>query len=132
VTPAQRTQIKKLLLALAKEIAERGKQKIAPNRQAETDVGGDEDEQPLNEMLQSIASNRNKNDALISARVDRALAKLRDEPDGFGLCQECEEEIALPRLKAMPFAELCVTCQSKRDAASRGGPTRRKLTDFVE
>ena len=47
-------------------------------------------------------------------------------------CEECGEEIGLPRLKAMPYAELCITCQGKRDVGHKAGPTRRKLTDYVE
>ena len=132
MTAAQRAQIQKLLLDVAKDLAKRAALKIEPNRQSEAEVGGDEDEQPLNEMLQSIASNRNKTDAAISRRVDRAIAKLRDEPERFGECEECDEEIGLPRLKAMPYAEFCVTCQGKRDVGHKAGPTRRKLTDYVE
>jgi DnaK suppressor protein len=132
MTAAQRAQLQKALLSIAREIAQRDKKRIEPNRRSDEEIGGDEDEQPLNEMLQSIASNRNRNDAAVSARTDRALAKLRDEPDSYGECEECGEEIGLARLKAMPYAELCVTCQGKRDAANRGGPTRRKLTDYVD
>ena len=44
-------------------------------------------------------------------------------------CEECNEELPLGRLRAMPYAELCVPCQSKQDAP-RGGHTRRKLTDY--
>jgi DnaK suppressor protein len=62
--------------------------------------------------------------------VLKALAKLRDEPDSFGECEECGEALPLGRLEAMPFAEYCVTCQGKRDAP-KGQPTRRKPTDYV-
>ena len=94
-------------------------------------MGGDQDEQPLNEMHQAIASNRNKNLAGVLARVEKALAKLREAPEEFGTCEECGEDVALPRLKAMPYAELCVGCQSKRDAP-KGGPTRKRITDFQD
>src|SRR5439155_22876049 len=108
MTAAQRAQIQKLLLELARDLAKRAAQKIEPNRQSEAEVGGDQDEQPLNEMLQSIALNRNKTDAAISRRVDRAIARLRDEPESFGECEVCGEEIGLPRLRAMPFGEVRV------------------------
>ena len=89
-----------------------------------------EDEQPLNEMLQSIASTRNKNAAETVRRIHRALVKLEQRPDEFGLCESCEEEIAPRRLLAMPWAELCVECQDK--ARPRTRFSRKTIFDFVD
>lgn len=129
MTPAQRNQFKKLLLALREELSGKGPKRIEPNRTSEAEVGGDEDEQPLNEMLQAIASNRNKNSEGVLIRVEKALRKLADDPEEYGVCEECGEDVALGRLKAMPYAELCVTCQGGKDAP-RGRHTRKKLTDY--
>lgn len=130
MTSAQRVQLKKVLQDLEAQLMGKGARKVEPNRTGEAEVGGDEDEQPLNEMLQTIASNRNRSDAEVLAKVRRALEKLASDPDSFGECEECGEEIALGRLKAMPYAELCVNCQSKKDP-SRTLPTRKRLTDYV-
>ena len=65
---------------------------------------------------------------LRQASVERALQRLEKEPDDFGLCRMCEDEIAEKRLLAMPFVELCVDCQANRDP-SRGG-ARKHLTDY--
>src|SRR5688572_27557913 len=129
MTAAQREQLKRSLQSLEAELLGRGRTKIAPNRTSDGEVGSDEDEQPLNEMLQTIASDRNRTSAATLALVRKALEKLKQEPDSFGDCEECGEEIPLGRLKAMPFAELCVSCQSKRDGP-RTLPTRKKLTDY--
>ena len=58
-------------------------------------VGGDEDEQPLNEMMQAIASSRNRNMDGVLARVVKALGKLRNDPDSFGECEECGDPTAV-------------------------------------
>jgi DnaK suppressor protein len=129
MTPAQRDQLKETLLALQRSLTEEGPAKIEPNRTSDNEVGDNEDEQPLNEMMQAIASSRNRTRDNMLGRVSRALARLRDEPDEFGVCEECGEEIAYGRLKAMPFAECCVECQALRDGP-RGGGSRRKLTDY--
>ena len=55
--------------------------------------------------------------------------KLEHAPDDAGACEDCGEDIPWGRLKAMPFAELCVVCQGKRDRPHQG-PTRRGPTDF--
>src|SRR5262249_42707266 len=130
MTGRERTSLKKALEALERELSARGTERISPNRTSEEEIGGDEDEQPLNEMLQTIASSRNKNLGGTLGLVRAALQKLKDSPDDFGVCEECGEEIAMGRLKAMPYAPLCVTCQGKRDGP-KVAPTRRKLTDYV-
>ncbi|MGA9522773.1 MAG: TraR/DksA C4-type zinc finger protein [Myxococcaceae bacterium] len=129
MTPAQRKQFQQQLVEALRELSGKGPVRVDPNRTSEAEVGGDEDEQPLNEMLQSIASSRNRNQAVVIAKLEKALRKLRDEPDEFGVCEQCGEDILLGRLKAMPWAELCTTCQSGHDSP-KGRPTRKKLTDY--
>ena len=60
---------------------------------------------------------------LAISNIDRGSRQLRDARaalrrirDGsFGLCQECEEEIHLKRLAAIPWASLCIHCQENLD-----------------
>ena len=102
---------------------------IEPNRKDPATTGvADEDAQALSEMMQVLASKRNEGKAALLRQIDHALTKLVDAPDDFGLCEECEEEIAPKRLAAVPYATLCVACQGKRDP--KLGGTRKKLTDY--
>jgi DnaK suppressor protein len=51
-----------------------------------------------------------------SALVRRLRSAIYRVEDGsYGICLECEEEIAPKRLKAMPWAELCIQCQERAD-----------------
>ena len=43
--------------------------------------------------------------------IEEALEKIREGT--YGVCEECGDEIGAGRLKAMPLAKLCVTCQSR-------------------
>ncbi len=45
--------------------------------------------------------------------LDEALKKI--EEGIFGICEDCKRIIAKNRLKALPYAPLCVKCQSKRE-----------------
>jgi len=45
--------------------------------------------------------------------LDEALKKIED--GSFGICEDCKNLIAKNRLKALPYAPLCVKCQSKRE-----------------
>jgi len=129
LTAAQRRTLRRALQALLGQVSSRGAKPIVPNRADESRVGADDDEQPLNEMLQAIASDRNRVSGATADRARRALERLERSPDEAGTCEECGEDIPWARLKAMPDAELCVACQGKRDGPQRS-PTRRGLTDF--
>lgn len=43
--------------------------------------------------------------------IDLALDRM--ERGEFGICQECEEPIAIARLQAVPWTPLCVACQHR-------------------
>lgn len=45
--------------------------------------------------------------------LDEALKKI--EEGTFGVCEECKIPIAKTRLKAVPFARLCLKCQVKKE-----------------
>jgi len=126
---AQRKAIAKQLSDLEKKLLGKRTLKIEPN--VDDSERADEDDQPLNEMHQAIASSRNKSDAVLLKKIHSAQDRLKADPEDFGNCTDCGDEIPLGRLKAMPWAELCVDCQGKKD--KRGaGPTRKSLTDFIE
>ena len=52
------------------------------------------------------------------ARVEEALDRL--DSGEFGRCAECGSEIPEARLKALPFAIRCRTCEQERESGSRG------------
>lgn len=129
MTPQKREQQRALLQKMRSAALKAGPLRIEPNRTDQTSVGvADEDAQALSEMLQAISSTRNKDQAAVLQRIDRALLKLRDAPEDYGLCEECEEPIAARRLQLMPHATLCTACQSRADP--RRGTTRKSITDY--
>jgi DnaK suppressor protein len=52
--------------------------------------------------------------ARLVREVEAALARLEDGT--YGLCESCEEPIPIKRLDAMPWARLCVACQTRYEA----------------
>jgi len=129
VNAKQRGRIQRALEGLRAAATQAGPVRIEPNRTDPATAGvADEDAQALSEMLQVLASQRNRGQADLVARIDRALAKLRSAPEDFGLCEDCEEEIDPRRLAVMPYATRCPACQAR--AEPRLGQGRRKLTDY--
>lgn len=50
-------------------------------------------------------------------KINEALARL--EEGTYGHCRECGEEIAQPRLRALPFAVRCKDCEEAREMAQQ-------------
>jgi DnaK suppressor protein len=55
----------------------------------------------------------------LSRRVKGALRRMED--GSYGVCLTCEEPISLKRLQAVPWAELCLGCQTRADLRAAGG-----------
>lgn len=117
------------LEALREEIVSTGPKKIEPNRQDSATVGvSDEDAQALSEMMQTLASQQNKKQAEAVSKIDHALRKLETDPDEFGVCEECGDDISDKRLAFMPYATLCIECQTAQDP--KRGERRRHAGDY--
>jgi DnaK suppressor protein len=129
VSPKELAAFRATLLNLRAEALATEPAKIEPNRKDVSSVGvADEDEQALSEMMQTLASQRNKKQAELVGQIDRALGKLEHSAELFGLCEDCEEEIPGKRLELRPYVTLCAECQAKHDP--KRGTSRRGLTDF--
>ena|SRR5688500_2202806 len=55
------------------------------------------------------------------SRVDQSLMRL--DAGTYGMCSACSEEIAPARLRALPFAVRCQTCETEREREH--GPRER-------
>ena len=47
------------------------------------------------------------------AEIDAALLRIDD--GDYGMCEDCDEDIPVQRLRALPFARLCVDCAADRE-----------------
>ena len=50
-------------------------------------------------------------------KIDEALNRLKFGT--FGICEMCEEEISLERLKARPVTTFCIRCKTRMEAAEK-------------
>jgi len=53
-------------------------------------------------------------DAKLLRAIEAAL--MRIENGSFGICANCEDNISLARLKAVPWTSLCIACKEKKTA----------------
>lgn len=68
-----------------------------------------------------FALNLAGNEQEILYKIDEALKRIEDK--SYGICTECSKPISKMRLKAVPFAELCIECQAAQE--KNNNPRRR-------
>lgn len=47
--------------------------------------------------------------------IDAALRRLYRDPESFGECEQCGEDIRLDRLEMVPWARRCIDCQRQSE-----------------
>jgi DnaK suppressor protein len=112
--------------------ADAGKRKAALTRKLQelSSLGGQREEiqieysaDPLDQVRSNldrdIAIRQLDQNARAIREVQNALARVED--GSYGVCEHCEEPISPKRLEAVPYARLCVACQSKAEAHSDEG-----------
>ena len=95
------------------------------------DLASDERDREINFIL-----NDREREKLLA--IDEALQRIKEK--SYGICESCEGEIQLGRLKILPFTRLCVRCQEENEKESKRQKTldeergyrRLVLTDFEE
>jgi DnaK suppressor protein len=83
----------------------------------ESTGSGDEGDLAVSELSLSITLRLQERDTQLVQKIDRALGKI--EEGSFGLCEQCEEELAINRLKARPVATLCISCKEEEESRER-------------
>ncbi|MBJ44426.1 MAG: molecular chaperone DnaK [Planctomycetaceae bacterium] len=97
---ARRDALRKALtgdLSMLKELREQSSGDVV-------DVALDAAQDELNSQLAEVESRELSN-------VEAALEKMRD--GSYGKCEGCNENIPLVRLQALPYATLCIECQTE-------------------
>ncbi len=50
-------------------------------------------------------------------QIDDALKRMDD--GSYGICQQCNQPITMSRLKAVPYASMCIACQRVKEQKNK-------------
>ena len=117
MAPARREALHRMLMGkrheIMREIESVLEQSLTEDQQRRLESARDSGDQAMMDLQRelgiSLMEMRNRKRQLI----DDALARLAEGT--FGYCAECGVEISEKRLAAVPFARLCVQCQSQQE-----------------
>ena len=117
----RRDVLQKMLLGkrqeIIREIEESLGQSLTEDQQRRLESARDVGDQALMDLERelgiSLMEMRNRR----RQSIDEALTRLQEGT--YGICAECGVEISEKRLQAVPFAKLCVECQSRAELLER-------------
>ncbi len=105
-------EIKKILEEMREEILKDIDERRLREHASHDDIGDEHDKasQERERELDIIITAQEKNKL---QAIEDALRRI--EEGTYGICDECGEKIPKQRLKALPFATLCVSCKSAKE-----------------
>jgi len=114
VSPEERKRAtKRTLLDMKQKLLTEGLGKSLPEDLVPSFDIGDEGDRADKERTHEVSILLSARDREKLLAIEEALEKI--EEGTYGVCEDCGDEIGSGRLKAMPLAKLCVTCQSRNE-----------------
>jgi DnaK suppressor protein len=110
-------QAKDRLLEMKSQLTSGIRADLKEGREGMKDDGMDTYDVATEERDREISMIISDRDRQKLVAIEEALERI--DLGTYGICDSCEEEIPVERLKAMPFTRLCVQCQSEREMEAK-------------
>jgi DnaK suppressor protein len=111
LTAADRDEFRKLLLGVRSRLVGQIVALKDDSLRREDSINNLEDGTDAFERQLALTLVSSEQDALFA--IDESIRKL--DEGTYGSCEDCGGLIEKPRLKALPFVQTCIACQSKRE-----------------
>jgi len=102
-----------ILAALRRELGDRIEEDALTSQDDRIEIG----DRSVAVLGQDVELGRLEMKRRALRQIDDVLARIDDGT--YGLCEDCEVEIAEERLDILPFATRCVECERKREVEER-------------
>ena len=119
-TAKQKRDFKNTLLAMRARISMQVESLRDSSLTRNDDVNSFEDGSDTFDRMLALKLAKTEHESVLA--IDNAL--LRFDEGTYGVCEGCSELIEVPRLTALPFATMCIDCQSKTEGRD---PARRRV-----
>jgi len=100
---------RRVLESKAEEVRDSLSKQKAAQVVSRLDIPSDEGDLSQQHHEEWLFLNRNSIDMKLLREISGALKRI--DLGSYGVCPECEEDISIKRLDAVPWARYCVTCQ---------------------
>jgi DnaK suppressor protein len=106
-------KLKKILLDMEQSIIMGDKLASIDEESLESVEMPDDSDKASSATSQKIAYRIMDRDRNLLKKIEKALKKF--DNDTFGICERCEEEISVKRLKVRPVTSLCIDCKEDEE-----------------
>jgi len=108
----RKKELKELLLKMKEEKIAEIKQNTADKENIDSfqNEAGDTADTAMNLYEKDLHTGLMEKNKKLLTEIEEALAKI--ERGEYGKCERCGRDISIERLKVLPFAKLCIKCQS--------------------
>lgn len=113
LTQAQTEEFKQLLLNKREHLLAEARRTLETDMVISPDERMDEVDQASSEYMQAFSFRLRGRERFLMGKIELALQKIDDNT--YGLCEECDEQISLKRLRARPEAQLCIQCKEAQE-----------------
>ena len=107
------TKRAEIFVALRRELGERLEEDALTSQDEKIEIG----DRSVAVLSQDVELERLAMKRRELRRIDNALGRL--DQGAYGLCEDCDAEIAEERLSILPFATRCVDCERKHEVEER-------------
>ncbi len=120
-----RAALEKELTSLERNLLATLRERMERIRAGSSNRSGEFMDTVSNSELDEMTARIVESDSTKVDEIEAALQRLRE--DKYGICSHCGGDITKKRLKARPFATLCVDCKQEAEKSDSG---RRERGDF--
>jgi DnaK suppressor protein len=105
----EKAQISKFETILSKKREELRRSQTNDERHEAHDFGRDEGDRANFSQSKEMAFRQRAQERGLLMLVEGALSRISS--GSFGICLNCEQDISINRLNAVPWSRYCITCQ---------------------
>jgi DnaK suppressor protein len=109
----EQEEFRAILLEKKQRLISQAKETLDRDMVLDPDDRMDEVDQASSEYMQTFSLRLRGRERFLMDKIEIALRKI--DEGVFGVCDECEEPISLPRLQARPEAPLCIQCKEAQE-----------------
>jgi DnaK suppressor protein len=110
-------KFKKLLTAERDNLIRKANDTLSRDAALDPNEMPDEIDQASAEYEQSFIFRIRDREKYYLSKVQKALTKI--DAGSFGICEACEEPVALKRMEARPVTTLCIRCKEEQEMEER-------------
>jgi DnaK suppressor protein len=113
LTEAQMKKFRAILEERRTSLIVQAKKTLESDMVLSPDDRFDEVDQASSEYMQAFSFRLRGREKFLMDKIEIALRKI--DEGSYGICEECEDTIALKRLQARPEAPLCIQCKEAQE-----------------